>query len=263
MNNLDNVEASALCYLVAFDLDRFDLGYALGTEHPKVGWSEHMLAEMRDPALAGPDGIASIAPLVSTGLIGPMDAPRTVATFTGGFKREHGAFKYGDLALRNHGSHYGFIENGVVFSKLQAGLATIFVLDDGSVEMKTWTEARQQTAGADQTCAPKRRPGYRIRQGFAIARARRFGKPWGPGNWSGSEEVKLRTMRSGAALQTNRRQALFDLRGILRRYAFRDGSHLSGLPLRLRDASGHERPGTYVPGCCIEDRDRKCSWITC
>ena len=42
---------------------------------------------------------------------------------------------------KNHGSHYGFIENGVVFSKLQPGLATIFVLDDGSVEMKTWTEA--------------------------------------------------------------------------------------------------------------------------
>ena len=53
----------------------------------------------------------------------------------------HGAFKYGELALKNHGSHYGFIENGVVFSKLQPGLATIFVLDDGSIEMKTWAEA--------------------------------------------------------------------------------------------------------------------------
>ena len=85
-----------------------------------------------------------------------------MATFTGGFKREHGAFKYGDLALRNHGSHYGFIENGVVFSKLQAGLATIFVLDDGSVEMKTWADA-DNDAGSNQTRAPKWRPGYRIR----------------------------------------------------------------------------------------------------
>jgi hypothetical protein len=44
------------------------------------------------------------------------------------------------LALRNHGSHYGFIENGVILSKLQPSLATILVLDDGSVRMKTWTE---------------------------------------------------------------------------------------------------------------------------
>ena len=32
VNNLDNVEASSLCYLIAFDLDRFELGFALGTE---------------------------------------------------------------------------------------------------------------------------------------------------------------------------------------------------------------------------------------
>ena len=35
----------------------------------------------------------------------------------------------GDLATRNYGSHYGFIEQGVVYSKLQPGLSTIFVLD--------------------------------------------------------------------------------------------------------------------------------------
>ena len=62
VNNLDSVEASALCYLVAFDLDQFELGYALGTEHPRVEWSDHMLAQMRNPTLPGPDGIGSIAP---------------------------------------------------------------------------------------------------------------------------------------------------------------------------------------------------------
>ncbi len=203
VNNLDNTEASALCYLVAFDLDRFELGYALGTGHPKVGWSEHMLAQMRDPQSPGPDGIASIAPLVSTGLIGPMDAPRTTATFTGGFKREHGAFKYGDLAVRNHGSHYGFIENGVVFSTLQPGLATIFVLDDGSVEMKTWSDA-------DNNLLPRirhaRQNGVPVIDFDPASHAPAPGalvNRWGPGNWSGSEELKLRTMRSGAAIQTN------------------------------------------------------------
>ncbi len=202
VNNLDNVEASALCYLIAFDLDRFDLGYALGTEHPKVGWSEHMLAQMRDPQSPGPDGIASIAPLVSTGLVAPMDVPKTIATFTGGFKREHGAFKYGDLAFRNHGSHYGFIENGIVFSKLQPGLATIFVLDDGSVEMKTWSDADNSLLPRIRHARQNGVPVIEPDQASQTPEPGPLVNRWGPGNWSGSEELKLRTMRSGAAIQT-------------------------------------------------------------
>jgi hypothetical protein len=201
VNNLDSTEASSICYLIAFDLDRFDLGYALGTEHPKVGWSEHMLAKMRDPLLPGPDGIGKIAPLILTGLVSPANTPKTVAAFTAGFKREHGAFKYGDLALKNHGTHYGFIEDGVVFSQLQPGLSTIFVLDDGSVQMKTWTEA-------DNKLLPRikhaRQNGVPLIEFDAAAQAPAPGalvNRWGPGNWSGSEDMKLRTMRSGAAIQ--------------------------------------------------------------
>lgn len=201
VNNLDSVEASSLCYLAAFDLDRFDLSYALGTEHPEVRWSEHIVPRMRDPALPGPDGIGNIAPLVSTGLIAPQHAPLTVATFTGGFKREHGAFKYGELALKNHGSHYGFIENGVVFSTLQPGLSTIFVLDDGSVGMKTWTEE-------DRRLVPRikhaRQNGVPVVEFDPASQSTVPGplvKTWGPGNWSGTEEMKLRSLRSGAAIQ--------------------------------------------------------------
>jgi hypothetical protein len=54
-------------------------------------------------------------------MVSPTLVKRTVATFTGGFKREHGAFKYGDFASRNRGSHYGFLEEGVVFSRPQPG----------------------------------------------------------------------------------------------------------------------------------------------
>ena len=208
-NNLDNIEASALCYLVAFDLDRFELRYALGTEHPKVGWSDHMLAQMRDPQSPGPDGIASIAPLVSTGLVAPMDAPRTMATFTGGFKREHGAFKYGELALRNHGSHYGFVENGVVFSQLQPGLATILILDDGSVEMKTWSEADNSLLARIRYARQNGVPVVEFDRASQTAAPGALVNRWGPGNWSGSEEVKLRTMRSGAAIQKNRGKRFF------------------------------------------------------
>ena len=57
---LDSVEASSLCYLVAFDLDRFDLGYALGTAHPSVEWSEHIQPAMKDPKLPGPEDRKSV-----------------------------------------------------------------------------------------------------------------------------------------------------------------------------------------------------------
>jgi hypothetical protein len=195
VNNLDNVEASALCYLIAFDLDRYELGYALGTEHPRVDWSDHILEKVKDTTLPGPDGIGSIAPLVSTGLVRPEDGRRTVATFTGGFKRTHGAFKYGDLALQNHGSHYGFIENGVVFSKLQPGLATVFMLDDGSPRMKTWTEADN---GLLAHIKHARQNGVPIVEADVPGR---LVNRWGPGNWSGSEDERLRTMRAAIALQ--------------------------------------------------------------
>jgi hypothetical protein len=201
VNNLDSGEASALCYLVAFDLDRFELGYALGTEHPRVAWSDHMLERMKDPNLQGPDGIGSIAPLVSTGLVSPADTPRTVAVFTSGFKRTHGAFQYGELALKNHGTHYGFIENGVVFSKLQPGLATIFVLDNGSIEMKTWAEADNTLLARIKHARQNGVPLIELDDASKLPVPGPLVGRWGPGNWSGSEDRKLRTMRSGAALQ--------------------------------------------------------------
>ena len=202
VSRLDTIEAAELVYLVAFDLEQFDLKYALGTRHPGVGWSDHMLSQMKDPSLPGPDGIGGIAPLVSTGLINPRGEGRTVATFTGGFKREHGAFKYGELALKNHGSHYGVIENGVVFSKLQPGLSTLYVLNDGWVDMKAWTER-------DNDLLPRIR--YARQNGVPIIvesdPVTQLSVPgalvprWGEGNWSGSTDKKLRTLRAGAALQ--------------------------------------------------------------
>jgi hypothetical protein len=202
VSGLDSVEAAGLAYLVAFDLEKFSLKYALGTEHPRVGWSDHILGQIMDNSLPGPDGIGSIAPLVSTGLINPMDESRTVATFTGGFKRVHGAFSYGELALKNHGSHYGFLENGVIFSKLQPGLATVYVLDDGWVDMKTWAER-------DNNLLPRIR--YARQNGVPIIaefdQAIQISIPgplvarWGDGNWSGSAGKKLRTMRAGLSFQ--------------------------------------------------------------
>ncbi len=143
VNELDSVEAGALDYLVAFDLQRLDVGFALGTDHPRVGWSERVLDSVRDPKLPGPDGIGSPSPLVVNGMVNPPTVERAVATFAGGFKREHGAFRYGALAEQNHGSHYGFMQEGTVFSKLQPQLATLLVYDDDTVAMKTWTRGRR------------------------------------------------------------------------------------------------------------------------
>jgi hypothetical protein len=198
---LDPVESAALVYLVAFDLEQFDLGFRLGTDHPRVGWSDRVLPAVRDDALTGPDGIETIEPLVRTGMLSPMEATRVAATFTGGFKRAHGAFRMSNLAMIEHGSHYGFVENGVVLSKLQPGLATVVVFDDGSVDLETWTEqddadlpriryARQNGVAILERDARSLRsvPGSRVRD-------------WGPGNWSGSADKKLRTLRAGLCLQ--------------------------------------------------------------
>ena len=124
-----------------------------------------------------------------------------MATFTGGFKREHGAFKYGEFSQENYGSHYGFVEDGVVLSKLQPGLATIYVLNDGQVGMKTWGSSDNQLLA---------RIKYARQNGVPLIdydEASRSSVPgvlvnrWGPGNWSGSEDMKLRTIRAGIALQ--------------------------------------------------------------
>lgn len=197
---LDAVEAGALDYLVAFDLSQMELGFVLGTDHPRLDWSSRVPASVRDSKLPGPDGIGHAEPLVTNGMLSPELLPRVAATFTGGFKREHGAFKYGELAQRNHGSHYGFIEQGVMFSRLQPGLATLYVLNDGRLGMKTW-------ADADEALLPEIR--HARQNGVALveydqaagrARPGALVTRWGAGNWSGSAEGKLRSLRAGACL---------------------------------------------------------------
>lgn len=200
LNTLGAVESSALVYLMAFDLARFDLHFELGTEHPRLGWSSRALSTMREVNLPGPDGIVSRAPLVATGMVAPQEHDVTEAAFTAGFKREHGAFHYGEFASRNHGSHYGFIEQGVIFSRLQPGLATVFTLADGSVHMSTWptenTDWMLLVRDARQNGVPliERGPA-----GEGVPGA--FVNQWGEGNWSGSAEEDLRSLRAGLCLQ--------------------------------------------------------------
>jgi len=201
VNRLDPTESKALVYLVAFDLGKFDLRFLLGTEHPRLGWSPRPPPESIDRALPGPDGIDRAAPLAITGMVSPEDATRTVAAFTGGFKRDHGAFRFGALARQNHGSHYGFVEQGVVFSKLQPGLATVFTTVSGEVQVGTWT---QGDSGRMANIRDARQNGvplieYDPHSGASVPGP--LVNRWGEGNWSGSATEDLRTLRAGLCLQ--------------------------------------------------------------
>ena len=198
---LDSVESGAIAYLAAFDLADHRLGFEVGTDHPRVGWSERSLPQVRDSELRGPDGFDSITPLVATGIVNPLHVSRTLATFTGGFKRSHGAFRYGELSQKQRGSHYGWVQNGVVFSSLQPGLATLLVRDTGKVEMLTWQAGDERTFAG---IVHARQNGVPIIESLAASGDAVPGSlvgNWGAGNWSGSAEGEQRTVRGGVCLQ--------------------------------------------------------------
>lgn len=203
VNSLGPVESAALAYLVAFDLERFDLHFALGTDHPRLDWSDRPPRVSRNPLLPGPDGVASAAPLVRNGMVSPAEIGRTIATFTGGFKREHGAFRYGPLAERNHGSHYGFLEEGVIFSKLQPGLATVLVMSDGAVDLKTWMPPDDALLPRVRYARQNGVPLIEVDPVHGTSVPGGLVNLWGPGNWSGSVNEDLRTLRAGLCLQQN------------------------------------------------------------
>ena len=196
VSTLDATESGALAFLVAFDIEQFEMGFRVGTDHPRVDWSDAVRPAMRGNTTGGPDGIPSTEPLVRAGMLSPVEARRVAATFTGGFKRTHGA-------LRSNGAHYGFIENGVVLSKLHTGLATVIGFEDGSVNLKTWTDE-------DDADLPRIR--YARQNGVPILErdpSTGLGTPgsrvrdWGGGNWSGSVDKKARTLRAGLCIQEN------------------------------------------------------------
>jgi len=208
-NWLDGVESAADVYLVAFDLSKFEIGYELGTDHPSLGWSSRPQRSGRDWNLPGPDGFNSPAPLVLNGMLNPSLLPRAAAAFAGGYKRDHGAFRFGDYATFNRGHHYGFLSDGVTFSRLWPNLSTLWVSDTGEIGMKTWSEADNDSvphlAYARQNGVPLvvRDP----ETGMSVPGDRVTS--WGGGNWSGSADAQLRTLRSGMCLrETGGRQFL-------------------------------------------------------
>jgi hypothetical protein len=188
-------EEAAYVYSLALDLSAFDLGFEVGTDHPRVTWSGRVPESVHDRSLPGPDGFEDLAPLARTGMLNPALQDRLVGVFVGGFKRVHGAFAWGELANRNGGSHYGFVEQGVELSRLWPGLATVVVETDGTVDLRTWS--------SDRTPRHARQNGLPVleRGPDGILHAGPFVRSWALGNWSGSAEGDLRTVRGGLALQ--------------------------------------------------------------
>ena len=200
-NGLDGVENNADVHMWAFDMSRFDLRYEIGTDHPEVDWSPRPSGAGRDYSLPGPDGFASVAPLAMTGMLNPVFMDRLAGIFAGGFKRDHGAWRLSDFAYTNHGHHYGFVVNGVVLSRLQPGLATLWVLQDGSVGMGTWGPDTESLLPhirfARQNGTPLIEPSADGTGGVPGSQVR----SWMGGNWSGSAEAQLRTLRSGVCVR--------------------------------------------------------------
>jgi hypothetical protein len=201
LNPLDETESSALVYMVAFDLDQFEVNFAMGTEHPRVDWSDRVLPAVRDNSLPGPDGINTVEPLVNTGMVSPAYAGRIAATFIGGFKRFHGAFKHGAFALKSRGTHYGFMESGVVMSTLQPGLATAIVYADGTVDLKTWTDHDNADLARIRHARQNGPPIIDFDEASGVSKPGVLVRQWGLGNWSGSVEGRYRTLRAGLGLQ--------------------------------------------------------------
>jgi len=71
-------------------------------------------------ALGGPDGIETAAPLARTGMVSPALASRTAPRYPEALSANM-VRSLRTLRERNHGSHYGFVEEGVIFSTLQPG----------------------------------------------------------------------------------------------------------------------------------------------
>ncbi len=203
VKKLEEVESQAIAYLIAFNLDEYQMHFSIGTEHPRVGWSTRVREADRDLSLDGPDGIKSIEPLTGTGLIPPHLAQSVAATFTAGFKRSHGGFKWGRLAKINHGSHYGFIEKGVVLSKLQPHLSTLIIYNDDNVQMKTWEEDDNNLLPFIKSARQNGVPIIEYDESNKVGVPGKYVSNWTLGNWSGSQDRAFRTLRAGVCLASN------------------------------------------------------------
>jgi len=198
VNPLDGVENNGVVYLMSLSLNKYTMGWGHGTDHPGVGWSERAKNIIKDNPL-GPDGFNTASPLVFLGHVPPSLWPKTMGTFSGGFQKRHSAFRYGELSESDKAHHYGFMENGVILVSPSEGLATIIIYGDGSIDLKTWAKEDNQKLHLTKHFRQNGVPLIdRDEKGQGIPG--RHVKSWGNGNWSGSADRELRTVRGAACI---------------------------------------------------------------
>jgi hypothetical protein len=191
-------EAGSVVYMLAIDLERYGFGYAIGAEHPGVGWSVKV---KKAPGTDGPDGFGGRTPLATIGALPPYLVDTVAGAFVGGFKREHGVFSGGALSKVNNNSHFGFVENGVVLSRLNPGLATAIIAPDGTMDMRTWPENGDNDF---RYILHARQNGVPIIEGIdanGVSIPGALVNRSGEGAWSGSANGRLLTIRAGMGIQ--------------------------------------------------------------
>lgn len=184
----DRKASDSLAYFMAIELERHDPRYSVGVDHPAVGWSSRAPG---NHASSGPDGYGNIDPIDRVGMVPPWAMTQLTAVIAGGFKREHSAFKAGPLSTKNNGSHYGFVEAGVVLSKLNPGLATFLQRAGEAPQIKVWGP-EDEAKGVDKLI-------FARQNGLPLIENGNLGKDLDInylGNWSGNAEGNAQTMRS-------------------------------------------------------------------
>lgn len=210
--------SASLAYFMAIDLSNMEARYSVGVDHPSVGWSTRAPGPRDAP---GPDGFDSVSPFERAGMVPPWFQPRLAAVISGGFKREHSAFKGGPLSTRNHGSHYGFVEAGVALSKLQPGLATFFQRDGELPQIKTWGAEDEAKGAAGLLFA--RQNGLPIVEGGLPGKTLSI---TAGSNWSGNQDGAPDTMRSALCLARNEEGKPFLIYGVFSKAMPRDMAQL-------------------------------------
>ncbi|NLV41601.1 MAG: hypothetical protein GXY15_10295 [Candidatus Hydrogenedentes bacterium] len=194
-----SAEMANVAYMLAFDLDVHRFGWAAGAEHPSAEWSP--LAWAVKQTGPGPDGFKALAPVAPVGAVPPWLADRTVAVFAGGFKRKHGVLNAHPFGKVNNGTHYGFMQQGVVLSRLWPGLASAAILPDGRFDLLTWP------AGGESRLTEFlhiRQNGLPLVEGVDAAGVPvpgEYVKDWKGGAWSGNVEGQQLTIRMGMGIQ--------------------------------------------------------------
>lgn len=198
VNYLDRVERKATVFLMSFSLNRYTLGWGHGTDHPSVGWSPRARNITKDNPY-GPDGFNRMDPLIPLGHVPPFHWSKTIGTFSAGFQKRHGAFRYGKLSTFNKAHHYGFMENGVMLVSPSEGLATVIMYKDGGVDLKRWTAKDKELLPYIRHIRQNGVPLiHRDENGQGIPG--RWVKHWSKGNWSGSAKKELRAPRGATCL---------------------------------------------------------------